>query len=95
MLEDYFAHMKEELIQLKQNWMAIVEYKWKFDVHIIYFFSLGELDRVCIFVNGLNNHIKFMVKASNPKTLSKAYRGPFMILVLKNGKDFSFISFYK
>jgi len=49
MLGDYSTHMNEELIQLKQNQMVIVEYKRKFDTHIIYFFSLGELDRVCIF----------------------------------------------
>jgi hypothetical protein len=41
MLEDYFAHMKKKLIQLKQNQMVIVEYKWKFDTHIIYFFPLS------------------------------------------------------
>ncbi len=29
---------------------------------------------MCIFVNGLDDHIKFMVKAYNPKTLSEAYR---------------------
>jgi hypothetical protein len=67
--------------------MAIMEYKQKFDVHIILFFFLGELDKVCIFVNGLDNHIKFMVKAYNPKTLSKAYRGLFMVVVPKNGKN--------
>ncbi len=54
---------------------------------------------MCIFVNGLNNHIKFMVKAYNPKTFSKAYKGPFMVVVPKNGKKniktFFFISFYK
>jgi hypothetical protein len=78
--------------------MAIVEYKWKFDVQIIYFSSLRELDKVCIFVNGLDNHIKFMVKAYNPKILSKAYMGPFMVLLPKNGKMILrhfFTSFYK
>ncbi len=29
---------------------------------------------MCIFVNGLDDHIKFMVKTYNPKTLSKAYK---------------------
>jgi hypothetical protein len=72
MSKDYFAHMKEELIQLKQNWVAIVEYKRKFDAHIVYFSSLGELDKVYIFVNGLDNHIKFMVKAYSPKSLYEA-----------------------
>jgi len=69
--------------------MAITKYKQKFDAHIIYFSSLGELDKVGIFVNGLDNHIKFMVKAYNPKTLYKAYGGPFMIVVPKNGKTIS------
>lgn len=69
--------------------MVIMEYKWKFDTHIIYFFSLWELDRVCIFVNGLDNHIRFMVKAYSFKIPFKAYRGPFMIMVLKNGKMIS------
>jgi hypothetical protein len=54
--------------------MAIIEYKQKFNGQIIYFLSLGELDRVWIFVNGLDDHIKFMVKAYNPKTLFEAYR---------------------
>jgi len=74
MLKDYSTRMKEELIQLKQNWMAIIDYKWKFNAQIIYFLSIGELDRVWIFVNRLDDHIKFMVKAYNPKTLSKAYK---------------------
>jgi hypothetical protein len=89
MLGDYYAHMKEELIQLKQNWMVIMEYEQKFDTHIIFFVSLGELDRVCIFVNGLDNHIKFMVKAYSPKIFFKAYKGPFTVVVLKNGKMIS------
>jgi hypothetical protein len=74
MSKDYSTRMKEKLIQLKQNWMAIIEYKRKFNAQIIYFPSLGELDKVCIFVNGLDYHITFMVKAYNPKTISKAYR---------------------
>jgi hypothetical protein len=66
----------------------ITKYKQKFEGHIIYFPSLGELDKVSIFVNGLDNHIKFMVKAYSPKTLYKAYGGPFM-MVVKNGKTIS------
>jgi hypothetical protein len=54
--------------------MAITEYKWMFNAQIIYFPSVGELDRVCIFVNGLGYHIKFMVKTYNSKTIFKAYR---------------------
>jgi len=65
-----------------------MEYKQKLDAQIIYFSSLGEFDKVCIFV-GLNNHIKFMVKAYNPKTFSKAYKGPFMVVLPKNGKRIS------
>jgi len=38
MLKGYSNHMKEELIKLKQSWMAITEYKWKFNIQIIYFF---------------------------------------------------------
>jgi len=73
MLKDYSTHMKEELIQLNQNWMAITEYKWKFNIQIIYFLSLWELNKVCIFVNGMDDHIKFMVKAYNPKTFFEPY----------------------
>ncbi len=54
--------------------MAIIEYKQKFNAQIIYFLSLGELDKVCIFMNGLDDHIKFMVKAYNPKTPFEDYR---------------------
>jgi hypothetical protein len=49
---------------------------------------------MCIFVNGLDNHIKFMVKAYNPKTLFKVYKGPFTILVPKNGKRISILFFH-
>jgi len=71
--------------------MVIVEYKRKFDTHIILFFSLWELDRVCIFVNGLDNHIKFMLKTYSPKIPFKAYKGPFTVVVLKNGKMISLV----
>jgi hypothetical protein len=54
--------------------MAIMEYKQKFDAHIIYFSSLGKFDRMCIFMNGLDDHIKFTVKAYSPKTIFRAYR---------------------
>lgn len=54
--------------------MAITKYKWKFNTQIIYFLFLGEWDKVCIFVNGLDDHIKFIIKAYNPKTLSEAYK---------------------
>jgi len=31
---------------------------------------------VCIFMNGLDDHIKFMVKAYSPKTFFEAYKLP-------------------
>jgi hypothetical protein len=43
--------------------MIITKYKDCFDEHILYFFYLAKLDRVCVFVNGLNDHIKYIVKA--------------------------------
>jgi len=70
MLKDYFVHMKKELIQLKQNWLAIREYNQNFDMHIIYFSSLRELNGMCIFINWLDDHIKFIVKAYSPKNFS-------------------------
>ncbi len=57
--------------------------------HFIFF--LHELDKVCIFVNGLDNHIKFMVNAYSPKIPYKTYRGPFTVVVLKNGQMISLV----
>jgi hypothetical protein len=37
------------------------------DVHIFYFFPLVELDCIFIFMNGLDNHIRYMVKFHNLK----------------------------
>jgi hypothetical protein len=55
--------MKEELIQLCQEPITITKYKRQFfDVHIFYFFPLVELDCIFIFMNGLDDHIKYMVK---------------------------------
>lgn len=74
MLKDYFVYIKEDLIQLKQNWLAIREYKQNFDTHIIYFFSLGELNRMWIFINWLDDQIKFILKAYSFNNFSEAYK---------------------
>jgi hypothetical protein len=86
MLGDYSTHINEELIQLKQNQMVIVEYKRKFDTHIIYFFSLRKLDRVCIFVNGLDFHIKFMLRPIVPRFFFKLIGGHSWLWFLKMEK---------
>jgi hypothetical protein len=67
MQKDYFIRMKEELIQLCQERITITKYKHRFDVHIFYFFPLVELHCILIFMNGLNDHIKYMVKIYNLK----------------------------
>ncbi len=46
---------------------------------------------MCIFINGLDNHIKFMVKAYGPKIFLKTYRGLFKVVVLRNGKMISLV----
>jgi hypothetical protein len=43
--------------------MIVAKYKHWFDEHILYFSSMAKLDHVCVFVNGLNDHIKYMVKS--------------------------------
>ncbi len=73
MLKDYFIKMKEELVKLCQEWMTLTKYKCWFDVHIFYFFPLVELDSIFIFMNGLDDHIKYMVKIYNPKIMLEAY----------------------
>ncbi len=74
MLKDYFIRMKEELVQLCQERMTVTKYKCWFDVHIFYFFPLVELDCIFVFMNGLDDHIKYMVKTYNPKIVLEAYR---------------------
>ncbi len=68
--------MKEELIQLCQEQITITKYKRQFDVHIFYFFffPLVELDCIFIFMNGLDDHIKYMVKTYNLKIVLEAYQ---------------------
>jgi hypothetical protein len=73
MLKDYFIRMKEELVQLCQEQMTVTKYKCWFNVHIFYFFPLVELDCIFVFMNGLDDHIKYTVKTYNPKIVLEAY----------------------
>jgi hypothetical protein len=78
--------MKEQLIQLCQEQITITKYKRQFDVHIFYFFPLVELDCIFIFMNGLDDHIKYMVKiygTSFKLTSTRTLPNTFLLLTIQ------------
>ena len=58
---------------LKHGALSIREYKDRFDEIIEYFQDLSDKDKQIFFVTGLQNSIKFDVRALKPYTLEKAY----------------------
>ena len=65
--------MKERLKDLRQGVLSIREYKDRFDELVEYFPHLSDKDKQIFFVTGLQNSIKYVVKAWKPHTLGKAY----------------------
>ena len=60
-------------VDLNQGSLFVIQFKSKFDEHIVYFPNWGESDRIEFFVCNLKDSIRFQVSAYNPKTLDEAY----------------------
>ena len=65
--------MKEHLKDLRQGTLSVHEYKDRFDKLVEYFPDLFDKNNQIFFVMGLQNSIKYDVKALKPYTLGKAY----------------------
>ena len=70
---DHIQNMKERLKDLRQGALSVREYKDRFDELVEYFPDLSDKDKQIFFVMGLQNSIKYDVKALKPYTLGKAY----------------------
>jgi len=50
-MQKYYA------LYLRKKWYTYDKYKCQFHKHILYISFLVELNHVCVFVNGLDDHI--------------------------------------
>ena len=60
--------MKERLKDLRQGTLSVREYKDRFDELVEYFPDLSDKAKQIFFVTGLQNSIKYDVKALKPYT---------------------------
>lgn len=68
---NYKEDMHQGWYDLKQS-LSIIQFKCKFDEHIVYFPNWGECDIIKFFVRNSKDSIKFKVNVHRPKTLDEA-----------------------
>ena len=61
------------MYDLKWGILSVIQFKSKFDEHIVYFSNWGESDIIDLSLHNLKDSIKFKVSAYSPKTLDEAH----------------------